>query len=99
ATSRMTMNCAVTIRARALQRRRGVSVCSWGIKQSLQSLVTSTIHERNAWSRYHIPRNGDDPDEDRSEDRGPLAGGARRLEPLPTQAARLRGKAALRRRL
>ena len=38
-----------------------------GSKQILQSLVVPTIHERNAWSRYTIPRDGNR-DEDRFED-------------------------------
>src|SRR2546423_14956090 len=49
----MTMNCAVTISARALQRRPPSSVNP--ISCPPQSLVDSTLHDHNGWSRYAIP--------------------------------------------
>src|SRR5438105_7526427 len=95
ATSRTTMNCAATITARAIQRRRSVlsaAVCvkvSELIRYGLQSLVAPTITKKNACALHLFPDGSSPP-----RDQGPPdpSGGERagREQRLPARPARPR---------
>src|SRR6478736_6200108 len=81
ATSRMTMNCAVTMSARALQRRsvfvKILTSCP------PKSLTWTTLYHNNRWARYTLSHERHQSQDQRPAAGSPASRGARRLADLP----------------
>ena len=89
------MNCAVTISASALQRRFVLFIVSASrqVRPSKSLTIRQRYSTHNAWARYSFSMTVINPDTP-SPPFATLPGGARRVDDVPAQAARLRGEGA-----